>query len=247
MNDLKVIEHKNERVLTTEQLAEAYGCNKMQIMQNFNNNQAHFAEGKHYFKLSGDKLKEFKESIGSSIISNNLKYAPFIYLWTKRGAARHCKMLGTDRAWDMFDELEESYFNRSMQKPDSYMIENPVERAKRWIEEEEERQALAAKNKELTPKAEFYDTVANSETMLSMSEVAKVLDMGYGRNKIFAILRDKKILDNKNVPYQQYVDRGYFKLVEGSYTNQGNVIVTKTVYVKQKGIDYIRKLLDKEA
>ena len=97
--------------------------------------------------------------------------------------------------------------------------------------------------KTLTPKADFYDTVANSETMLSMSEVAKVLDMGYGRNKIFAILRDKKILDNRNVPYQQYVDRGYFKLVEGSYTNQGNVIVTKTVYVKQKGIDYIRKLL----
>jgi phage antirepressor YoqD-like protein len=41
------------------------------------------------------------------------------------------------------------------------------------------------------------------------------------------------------------VDAGYFKVVEGKYEVNENVVVTKTTYVKQKGIDYIRKLLSK--
>lgn len=39
------------------------------------------------------------------------KFASQLYLWTKLGASRHSKMLGTDKAWDMFDELEENYFS----------------------------------------------------------------------------------------------------------------------------------------
>ncbi len=33
-----------------------------------------------------------------------------LYLWTERGANRHCKILDTDRAWEQFDNLEETYF-----------------------------------------------------------------------------------------------------------------------------------------
>ena len=38
---------------------------------------------------------------------------------------------------------------------DSYTIKDPIERAKRWIEEEEERQALRLENAEMKPKALF--------------------------------------------------------------------------------------------
>lgn len=66
--------------------------------------------GKHYFKLEGTDLKAFKDSLENieSVVGCR---APSLILWTKRGAARHSKMLGTERAWDVFDELEESYFN----------------------------------------------------------------------------------------------------------------------------------------
>ncbi len=33
-----------------------------------------------------------------------------LYLWAERGANRHCKILDTDRAWEQFDNLEETYF-----------------------------------------------------------------------------------------------------------------------------------------
>ena len=99
------------------------------------------------------------------------------------------------------------------------------------------------KVKELTPKGEFYDAVANSDTLFSMADVAKTLDMGIGRNRLFALLRETGILQPDNMPYQRYVDRGYFKVVEGKYGVNNNVVVSKTTYVKQKGIDFIRRVL----
>ena len=110
MNELTVLEHNDIRVMTTEQLAEAYGCDVQHIKQNFNNNKERFAEGKHYFRLEGAELKSFKKQVENFDLPVS-KFASAIYLWTKRGAARHSKMLGTERAWDVFDELEESYFN----------------------------------------------------------------------------------------------------------------------------------------
>ena len=105
------------------------------------------------------------------------------------------------------------------------------------------------KNKQITemkPKAQFYDTVANTESLFSMADVAKTLDMGIGRNKLFAFLRDKDILDKDNHPYQKYVDAGYLRLVENHCKAGDNDVVYKCTYVKQKGIDYIRKILLKE-
>lgn len=99
---------------------------------------------------------------------------------------------------------------------------------------------------EMKPKADFYDTVANTESLFSMADVAKTLDMGLGRNKLFAFLRDKGILDKDNHPYQKYVDAGYLRLIENHCKAGDNDVVYKCTYVKQKGIDYIRKLLRKE-
>ena len=103
------------------------------------------------------------------------------------------------------------------------------------------------KNKQITemkPKADFYDTVVSTESLLSMGDTAKLLDKNVGRNRLYKILREKKILMSDNIPYQQYVDRGYFKVVENYYMVGDNKVITKTTYVKQKGVDYIRKLLE---
>ena len=105
----------------------------------------------------------------------------------------------------------------------------------------QEKDRLLAEQK---PKVEFFDAVANSKTALPMDKVAKVLDMGIGRNKLFEILRDKKILDRSNIPYQTYVDRGYFRVVEQKYTKPtGETVVTTKTLVYQRGVDYIRKIV----
>ena len=80
-----------------------------------------------------------------------------------------------------------------------------------------------------------------------MSEVAKVLNYpGYGRNRLFEFLREKKVLMPNNQPYQKYVDCGYFRVVEQKYTKpNGDIAINIKTLVYQKGVNYIRKLLEK--
>ncbi|OSB13756.1 hypothetical protein B2H85_03335 [Clostridium botulinum] len=108
MTEIKPVEVSGERVLTTEQLGEVYEVDPIRIQQGFNRNQEKFKEGKHYFKLEGSKLKDFKTIYlkdNPSMLRINC-----LYLWTERGANRHCKILDTDKAWEQFDNLEETYF-----------------------------------------------------------------------------------------------------------------------------------------
>lgn len=90
-------------------------------------------------------------------------------------------------------------------------------------------------------KVELYDTIADKDKTFTMSEVAKLINyVGIGRNKLFEILRINEILRANNEPYQQYVDRGWFKII---VTEKGNQVVPQTV-VYQKGIEKICELLD---
>ena len=96
----------------------------------------------------------------------------------------------------------------------------------------------------MQPKAEFYDAVAESATLTSVGNIAKLLSVkGLGRNNMYKALRNISVLDKDNVPYQRYVDAGYFKLVESKFMAGENTVVATTTYVTQRGIDYIRKLI----
>lgn len=103
---------------------------------------------------------------------------------------------------------------------------------------------LQQQNALMAPKAEFFDAVADSKDAIAIGEAAKVLDMGIGRNKLFEFLRKKKVLMRDNLPYQEFIDRGYFRTVEQKYqTSEGETKISIKTLVYQKGLDYIRRLL----
>lgn len=104
-----IIEWGGQAVITIAQLAEVYGTTTKNISNNFNRNEKRFEKGKHYFVLQGEELKEFMRLSSESGLPPS---TPIAYLWTRRGASRHCKILGTDKAWEQFDYLEENYFDR---------------------------------------------------------------------------------------------------------------------------------------
>ena len=107
MKQLIPLEFKNQRIMTTKVLSEQFGTEDKIIHQNFKRNEDRFIEGKHYYKLEGEELKEFKANLH---LEGNLKFIPVLYLWTERGAARHAKILDTDEAWEVYEKLEETYF-----------------------------------------------------------------------------------------------------------------------------------------
>lgn len=109
MNELAVTEYKNIRVLTTQQIAEAYETNADVISRNFTNNKGRYTEGKHFICLTGDELREAKASGKIYGLPQN---ANKFYLWTEKGAFLHAKSLNTDKAWEVYDHLVDTYFNR---------------------------------------------------------------------------------------------------------------------------------------
>lgn len=102
--NIQVIEMQGLRVLTTAQLAECYGTDSKVISYNYNHNKDRYEEGKHYICLTGDELRAFRE------IHDLPKNLNRTYLWTERGALLHAKSLNTDKAWEVYGELVETYF-----------------------------------------------------------------------------------------------------------------------------------------
>lgn len=98
---------------------------------------------------------------------------------------------------------------------------------------------------EAQPKIAFHDAVTGSKDTIDIGEAAKVLAIpGLGRNKLFDVLRIKGVLMLNNQPYQKYVDAGYFRTIESSYTTpDGSTHVNIKTVVYQRGLDFIRRVV----
>lgn len=117
IDKLPITTHRNIPVMTTEMLADLYGSEPKLVRQNYQRNADRFVDGKHCFKLLGDELRAFKNEASQRGLVNIAPKVSHLFLWTGRGAARHAKMLETDQAWEVFEKLEDCYFER---KPTSY-------------------------------------------------------------------------------------------------------------------------------
>ncbi|GAC1605469.1 MAG: hypothetical protein NVS3B25_34770 [Hymenobacter sp.] len=102
---------------------------------------------------------------------------------------------------------------------------------------------------EAQPAKEFYAAVTDSRDAIPVSDAAKVLGIeGIGQNKLFIWMREKRLLmsDQKhwNMPYQEYIERGYFRVVEQKYVDgRGETHISLKTLVLQKGLQYISKAL----
>lgn len=97
---------------------------------------------------------------------------------------------------------------------------------------------------EQKPKVDFFEAVTGSKDTIDIGTVAKVLNKKIGRNKLFEILRDKNILMASNMPYQKFIDCGYFRVIETKYNKpDGSTHIGFKTLVYQKGVNYINKII----
>ena len=142
----------------------------------------------------------------------------------------------------VFDEVIPSIRktgNYSIQNPVEALLENPVKLGEMLIEYGKAKEQLKIQ----APKVQTYKMLYESNAVVDIGEVSKTLNFkGVGRNNLFAILRQQGILNSNNEPYQEYVNRGYFKLIPTNYVdNFGNRKMKVVAYMK--GIEAISKLL----
>lgn len=124
----QTVEIKGIKVLTTKQIADAYGVTKDKIIYNFNYNKDRYILGKHYIEVSGEELRRLKRTCE---IQSSFKYAKLLYLWTEKGALLHAKSLNTDKAWEVYDYLVDFYFRAKEEQKEEKLtpVAKPLMRA----------------------------------------------------------------------------------------------------------------------
>lgn len=166
----------------------------------------------HEFLEVGSKYNDWFKRMCEYGFNENLDYRA---ITQKRVTAQGNETKFTDHeiTLDMAKEIAMLQRNERGKEARQYFIEvekqwNSPERiiARGLIESQKMIENLNQQVIEMKPKAEFFDAVASSKTAIQMADVAKVLDYpGYGRNRLFEFLRNKKVLMHNNQPYQKYI------------------------------------------
>lgn len=151
-----------------------------------------------------------------------------------------------------FEEMERTI---SMQQPlPSYMIDDPIGRAEKWIQERKERDALETKSlmleqrvKEYEPKASYVDEILQSKNTVTVTQIAK--DYGLTGQELNNILHEEKVqykLNGQWLLYQKHQDKGYTKSnTVDIYHKNGERSVKMNTRWTQRGRLFIHELLNK--
>ena len=147
----------------------------------------------------------------------------------------------------------------SIRKHGAYMTQETLEKAltspdflirlaTKLKEEQEARKQAEFKLEEQEPLVAFANKVSDSSNLIDMGKLAKLLNdehIKIGRNKLFQWLREQKILMKNNIPYQRYIDSGYFQVKESTFKTPYGEKTAQTTYVTGKGQIYITEKLRK--
>ncbi|TLQ08890.1 phage regulatory protein/antirepressor Ant [Marinilactibacillus psychrotolerans] len=150
---------------------------------------------------------------------------------------------------EQFNQMEKQLIEAAK---DSYMIDDPVARAEKWIQEQEKTKQLALENESMKPKAAFADSVtASGDTILirDLSRFLKQNGMNIGQNRLFEKLRQDGYLiksgSRRNTPTQKAMDLGLFKTTERTIQRSEGSQIKITTKVTGKGQYYfINKYLE---
>lgn len=243
-----VTKYKSAPVMTTEQMAEFYGTDSVNIRQNYTRNTGRFTEGKHFFKIEGDELRNFKKSLSDSrSLSPN---ARSLMLWTEKGAARHAKILDTDQAWNVFEQLEDSYFKAKelLQNFDPMKaLSDPNALRGLLLGYSEKVIELETKVEEMQPTVEAFERIATADGSLCITDAAKALQVT--PKFLFSFLSQnqwiyKRAGTTHYLGYQDKVQAGYLEHKVTEVTRgDGTTKITEQVRVTPKGLTKLAKLI----
>lgn len=242
-NQIQPIEYKEVRVLTTAQLAGNYGTDSDKISYNFNYNEKRYHEGKHFFLLVGDDLKEFKKANREFQGSLNK-----LYLWTKKGAWLHAKSLNTDEAWDAYEMLVDDYYDKLEQL-------QQIQPMSQWAMMAEYARGMD----ELTKKQNMLELKTNNleEKVENLSKDFKEYTIREGDISGYIIARELNLFSESEKPHFNFVDAiaKQLKIYSGDLGDQNdyvNVVMDNThmgtsgvaTYYTQKSLELIRQYLN---
>ena len=204
---LEIKEFNGQRVVTLKDIDTVHNRPDGTAKRNFNINRDRFIDGEDFFILKPSDIQ--KDEFRTSEINN--RGTIFV---TESGYLMLVKSFTDDLAWSVQRQLVRSYFRAKALE--SYLIDDPIRRAERWIEEQKERLALQTtvdvqkrQIAEMKPKAKYCDTVLNSKGLFTINSIAK----DYGKSAVWL----NKWLHAKQIQYKQ----GEVWMLYQAYANNG--------------------------
>lgn len=229
-----VIQYKGLPVVTSEMLADFYGTDTDNIKQNSSRNADKFIDGKHFFKLEGLELRDFKDMVtnGHYVPKNTAR----LTLWTERGAMRHAKLLETDRAWEVFEQLEDSYFRC---KQSALATPQDLPTALRLAADLAEQKAVVEQQLAIAePKAIALDQIADTTSLFTIRETAKMIK-SKERELVNELLRRGWVYRDKRdalQPYAEKIAAGYVTTVMTAPVKRASGKVFSQLRITAKGV-----------
>jgi anti-repressor protein len=159
-------------------------------------------------------------------------------------AKKICMMSKSNRG-----EEARNYFLAMEQKANNTTFEIPKTLSQALLLASQQAEIIEKQELQLTeqkPKVEYAEQLLQSTNGLDFATSAKVLNLPFGRNKLFQICRENFWLDSKNQPYQNFVNEGYFLLLETSFLYpSGDCHLSSKTMLTAKGQEWLTKQLKK--
>lgn len=231
--ELPVLEHDRQRVITLSMMDEVHSRVSGTARKRFNDHKERLVLGEDYFVRNTDEARELGFTAPNGLI-----------LLTETGYLMLVKSFSDDLAWDVQRRLVNGYF-RVQANNVHFLVPQTLPEALRLAADLAEKKAeLEAEVARLEPKADFHDRVTEAVNSQTVEEVAKIA--GTGRNRFYAFMRRVSICqtggDKHNIPYQRYIDQGYFRLVERQYNDKrGESHTYSYPLVTGKGFTYLMR------
>ena len=165
------------------------------------------------------------------------------YLVTKMG----CELLGNKQQGEKGILFTAKYVERFNQMEQQFKLPTTYKEALlKLVEAEEEKERMLLAIEEKTKLINQIESANNSILVRDVAKIASKNGIIIGERKLYQKLRDWKLLMKGNIPYQEYIDRGYFEIIERAVETSNKTLLSKTTMVTGKGQTYIIKRLLKE-
>lgn len=225
---LKINYETNEPTVSARDLYKALEISS-RFSRWFDTNKELFIEGEDYNKctsstvVNNGAIRELEDYKISVLMAKHLA----LMSRTEKGKIIRNYLIDLEKAWN----TPEQVMARALK-----LADKTIKNLEMTIEEQR-------------PLVDFANKVSDSSNVIDMGKMAKLLKdehINIGRNRLFDWLRKKEILMKNNMPYQRYIDGGYFQVKESVYETPYGSKTQQTTFVTGKGQIYITEKLRKE-
>lgn len=216
---------KDRMCILAKTVAEIHGAKVGDVNASIKRNEKRFKDG-----IDIIDLKVAINLVNSEILSqlginqNAYNASKNIYLLSERGYAKLIKIMDTDKAWDIYEELLDSYFHMREEKEEQTKMETNVTKQVDFTFGEAVAEIYALTGYDWDKTSEYVraivngkqeNTFTNEKTHWSYTEIVKEKLTKVNKKQLLQILRDNGVINEigSTAPKPEFIEKGWYERV----------------------------------